>query len=136
MLWSFAAGLDRPAGVGAARRRQTDWKRRTADATLVRLVRTISERVSAFVCAACRDPEDPFLEVVPWGTWRSIVRRCIVLHVDGGHHAPPANDVPGGCTTLLLGRRAGMSPVGLHDGRVQSGDQELRSGPIARLGVL
>ena len=62
-----------------------------------------------------------------WGlgeTKRSIVRRCIVLHVDGGHHAPLPHDVPGGCTTLLLGRRAGMSSVGLHDGRVQSGDQE------------
>ena len=58
--------------------------------------------LTTFVCAACRDPEDPFLEVVPWGTWRSIVWRCVVLHVDGGHLAPLAHDLPGGCTTLLL----------------------------------
>ena len=37
---------------------------------------------------------------------------------------------------LLLGQRAKSLPVGQHDGRVQSGDQELRSGPIARLGLL
>ena len=38
--------------------------------------------------------------------------------------------------TLLLGQRAKSLPVGQHDGRVQSGDQEPRSGPIARLGLL
>ena len=37
-------------------------------------------------------------------------------------HLP--QDVPGGCTTLLLGQRAKSLPVGQHDGRVQSGDQE------------
>ena len=83
----------------------THWDRRTADPALVRLIRAVRERPSPFVCAACRDPEDPFLEVVPWGTWRSIVWRCVVLHVDGGHLAPLAHDLPGGCTTLLLGPR-------------------------------
>ena len=104
------------------------WHRRTADPALVRLVCAVCERPSAVICAACRDPEDPFLKVVPWGTWRSIVWRCVVLHVDSGHLAPLAHDLPGGCTTLLLGPRLYSTPVGLHDGRDQSGDQEHGSG--------
>ena len=80
----------------------------------------VAELIVVVVVTSCKDRQ----------------RRCIVLHVDGGHHAPLPHDVPGGCTTLLLERSVRMGPVGPHDGRVQSGDQELRSGPIARLGLL
>ena len=61
---------------------------RTTGPALVDLIRAICERVSAVIAPARRDPEDPLLKVVPRGTWRSIVWRGIVLHVDGDHHAP------------------------------------------------